>query len=147
MRTLFVPFEKQFDTESSLWCLTGQDSGGQDFGVAVGANPEAAAQKLREWVLDSLSAAADDGDDRLGDLMAETAVTGRTAISFSPLELIPIRIRLARAKRHLTQAQLADRLGITQQAYGKLEKPGANLQIRTIQQVEQAVEADLLEYV
>jgi transcriptional regulator with XRE-family HTH domain len=64
---------------------------------------------------------------------------------FTPLELIPIRLRLLRARHGLSQAQVADRLAMTQQAYAKLERPGANLQLKTIQQVESALNEELLQ--
>jgi hypothetical protein len=34
---------------------------------------------------------------------------------------------------------------MTQQAYAKLERPGANLQLKTIQQVESALNEELLQ--
>jgi transcriptional regulator with XRE-family HTH domain len=62
-----------------------------------------------------------------------------------PVDLVPIRMRMIRAQKHLSQADVAKTLGLTQQAYAKLERPGANLQLRTIQQVEGALDAELLE--
>jgi transcriptional regulator with XRE-family HTH domain len=104
---------------------------------------EVAEQRLREWVLDSLLAAAADGEDRLGDLVA---IPPRGShITFMSVDLVPIRMRLIRARQHLSQADVAKKLGLTQQAYAKLERPGANLQLRTIQLVESALDAELLQ--
>src|SRR5207253_1771911 len=79
------------------WCLTGRDSAGEDFGVAAATDPDEAAVRLRDWVLDSLLAAAGDGEDRLGDLLAECP-TDRDCLAFGPSDLLPVRIRLLRAK-------------------------------------------------
>jgi transcriptional regulator with XRE-family HTH domain len=66
-------------------------------------------------------------------------------ITFMPVDLVPIRMRLVRARKHLSQADVAKKLGLTRQAYTKLERPGANLQLRTIQLVEGALDAELLQ--
>jgi transcriptional regulator with XRE-family HTH domain len=47
-------------------------------------------------------------------------------------------IRSARADAHLTQAQLARRLGTSQPAIVKLERPGANPTVRTLDRVLRA---------
>ena len=86
---------------------------------------------------------AADGKDHLGDLVA---IPPRGPhVTFMPVDLVPIRMRMIRAQKHLSQADVAKTLGLTQQAYAKLERPGANLQLRTIQQVEDALEAELLQ--
>jgi transcriptional regulator with XRE-family HTH domain len=66
------------------------------------------------------------------------------AIAFTVADLLPVVLRLARVRHGLTQEQLAQLLGVTQQAYAKLERIGANPQVRTLQQVERAVGEDLL---
>jgi DNA-binding XRE family transcriptional regulator len=142
MRTLYLPYQREFDQETSTWTVTGRDSEGQDYGVAAGESIELAEERLKDWVLDSLLASAGDGEDRLGDLVADDP---GGAIAFTAVDLVPIRVRLLRTRHGLSQAQMAERLGVSQQAFAKLERPGANLQLRTIQQVESAVEEDLLE--
>lgn len=47
-------------------------------------------------------------------------------------------IRAARAEANLTQAQLARRLGTSQPAIVKLERPGANPTVRTLDRVLRA---------
>jgi len=143
MKALYLPYRKRFLQDESSWGLLGKDSHGADFGVGVGLVIELAEQKLREWVLDSLLAAADDGEDRLDDLVA-MAPRG-SHLTFMPVDLVPIRLRLIRAHKHLTQAEVATKMGLTQQGYAKLERPGANLQLRTIQQVERALDEELLQ--
>jgi DNA-binding XRE family transcriptional regulator len=63
-----------------------------------------------------------------------------------PTDLLPVRIRLLRARHGWRQSEVADRLGISQQAYAKLERPGANPELNTLVRVERAPEAPLLEY-
>jgi transcriptional regulator with XRE-family HTH domain len=143
MKALHLPYRKRVIQDDSSWGLIGKDSGGADFGVGVGPAVEVAEQRLHEWVFDSLLAAAGDGEDRLGDLVA---IPPRGShITFTSVDLVPIRMRLIRAQKHLSQADVAKKLGLTQQAYAKLERPGANLQLRTIQLVEGALGAELLQ--
>lgn len=145
MRTHYLPFEKTFDEETSKWGVVGKDARGEDFGVGVGETLEVAAQRLRSWVLDSLLASAADGVDALGDLH-DLEPAGEDAISFTPVDLLPMRLRLLRARQHLSQAQVAERLGMSQQAYAKYERPGANPELKTLVQLERALQAQLLEF-
>jgi len=145
MRSMFLPFERVFDDETSRWCLTGRDRFGEEFGVGVAPDPDEAAGRLRDWVLDSLLAAAGDQEDRLGDLLPECPAEGDCLV-FGPSDLLPVRIRLLRARHGWRQSEVADRLGISQQAYAKLERPGANPELQTLVRVERALEAPLLEY-
>lgn len=110
----------------------------------MGAEIEDAEARLRGWVLDSLLASAADGADRIADLSPYRAQMG-PAVAFTPADLLPVRVRLARVRRGLSQARLAQVLGKSQQAYAKLERPGANPQVRTIEQIESVVDEDLLE--
>lgn len=144
MKSMYIPYEKAFDDESSTWTLTGKDSQGRDYGVAAGRSVDQAEARLKDWILDSLAASADDADDRTSDLAA-SAPHG-AAIVLMPLDLLPIHIRLSRARHHLTQAEVAERLGISQQAYSKYERPGAKLGVNTVHQVERAIDEELLEF-
>lgn len=145
MKSMYIPYEKVFDDETSTWTVTGKASDGSDFGVAAGRSLEQAEDRLRRWVLDSLAAAADDSEDLLGDL-SQAPPDGVPVVALMPIDLLPIHIRLSRARHHLTQTDVAERLGISQQAYSKYERPGANLGVKTLTQVERAIEEDLLEY-
>jgi transcriptional regulator with XRE-family HTH domain len=48
---------------------------------------------------------------------------------------IPGLLRAARRATNLTQAELADRLGISQAAVAKLERPGANPTVDTLDRI------------
>lgn len=145
MKTLYLPYEKSFDDESGRWGLVGRAAAGDEFGVGVGETVEEAEGRLRSWILESLVAAAADGQDITGDLSDEEAA-GAAYLTFSPLELVPIRLRLVRTRHGLSQAEVASRLGMSQQAYAKLERPGANPELKTLVQVERALEAELLAF-
>jgi DNA-binding XRE family transcriptional regulator len=145
MKSMFLPYVMVFDEETSSWCLTGHDPLGADFGIGAATDPDEAAVRLRDWVLDSLLAAAGDGEDRLGDLWMECPSSGECLV-FGPTDLLPVRIRLLRARHGWRQSEVADRLGISQQAYAKLERPGSNPELNTLVRVERALEAPLLEY-
>jgi len=145
MRSMYLPFERVFDEETSSWCFTGRDRSGEEFGVGAAVDPDEAAVRLREWVLDSLLAAAGDGENRTGDLL-DDCPGDRNCLAFGPSDLLPVRIRLLRAMHGWRQSDVADRLGISQQAYAKLERPGANPELDTLVRVERALQAPLLEY-
>ena len=142
MRALYLPFESEFDPKTRTYCLSGKDREGQLFGVGAGPTVEECEEALRAYVLEVLDSHAADGEDHLGDLHVR-APEGSHLV-FDPTELLPIRLKLARARARLRQADMAARLGITQQAYAKLERPGANPTLRTILQAEEALGEELL---
>lgn len=144
MQTLYLPYTSQFDDETRTYCLTGRDRLGADFGVGAGPTIEACEATLRDHVLEVLEGHAGEGEDRLGDLHRDRPEG--TYLAFTPADLFPIRLRLARARAKLRQSDMAERLGISQQAYAKLERPGANPTLRTLLQAEQALGAPLLNW-
>jgi DNA-binding XRE family transcriptional regulator len=146
MHMLYLPYELQYDDETRTYCISGQDNHGETFGVGGGPTPETCEQTLRDAVLDVLESHAADGEDRFGDLHRTPPSEGPFLV-FTPADVVPIRLRLARARARLRQSDMAERLGITQQAYAKLERPGANPTLRTLLQAEQALGTPLLAWV
>jgi len=142
MQSLYLGYTKRFDPESSTWCFSGIDIAGDGFGVGSGRTMAECEGRLRDWILEVLESHADDGEDHFGDLHTEPPKGDH--VVFDPVELMPIRLKLARARAGLRQSDMAARLGITQQAYAKLERPGANPTLRTIYQTELVLGADLL---
>lgn len=145
MKALYLPYDISFDAESKTYCLTGRDRHGKIFGVGSGPSVELAQQRLRDYILESLCAAADDSQDYTVDLLRRS--TDENCLLFSVLELLPIRIRLQRALSKLRQVDVAERMGISQQAYAKLEKPGSNPTLKVLSLLEQAFKGELLEMV
>lgn len=60
-----------------------------------------------------------------------------------PEVVAPILLKWAREDLHLTQGELANRLGITYQAVQKLERSGANPTIKTLAKVAKALGREL----
>lgn len=54
-----------------------------------------------------------------------------------------LQIRWSREARGLTQAEAAKRMGVSQQAFAKLEQPGSNPQLVTLVKVSEAIGASL----
>ncbi len=142
MRHLYLPLTFEHDAPTQTWCAQGVDVRGQLFGVGAGAHVDAAKDALRAYVLESLLAGAGDGDDFTVDLHATPPATDH--LVFSPLDLLPIALRIARTRQQLRQSDLAARLGLSQQAYQKLERPGANPTLATLVRLEQALGQALL---
>lgn len=63
----------------------------------------------------------------------------RFPIQAEPEVVVPIMMRWTREDEGLTQAQVAERLGITQQAYQKLERTGGNPSVKTLAKVARAL--------
>lgn len=143
MYTLYLPYETSFDEDNRTYCCTGLDRRGKVFGAGSGETLALAAGRLRECVLESLLADASDGNDFTFDLLR--LPRGGDFVQFSPQDLLPIRIRLARALRRLKQAEVAERMGITQQAYARLERAGANPTVGMIARLESALQQEILQ--
>lgn len=69
-------------------------------------------------------------------------------VAIDPILGVRLALRWAREDAGLTQAALAKKMGVSQQAYAKLESPDANLTMETLQRAAKAlgmrVELDLV---
>lgn len=80
--------------------------------------------------------------------LAIPAPKNRKSRNFHPIEVdlriaFPIMLRKARSKRKLSQQQVAERLGVSQQAYAKLETPmKSNPALSTIQKLSEALDLE-----
>lgn len=142
MQSLFLPFETSFDDASQSYCCVGVDRFGKPFGAGSGATVEEAVARLREALFDSLLADAADGNDSSFSLFRSQQ--GDACLPLSVCDLLPVRIRLARAARRLNQGEVAARMGISQQAYSRLERPGSNPTIGMLARLEDALQQELL---
>ena len=142
MKPLFLSFQVALDPETKTWCAIGKDRQRKIFGVGSGPTRQTAETALREAVVDSLAADAADGVDGTPALFKRPPK--QTHLVFTALDLLPLGLRRARAELNLRQSDLADRLGITQQAYAKLERPGANPTLQTLIQWEEALDRELV---
>ena len=142
MKPLFLAYTIEHDRETRTWAATGKDRHGRIFGVGSGGTREAAVHALKEAVWDSLASDAADGVDWTGTLR-QRAPKGEH-MAFEGSDLLPIRLRLLRAQQSLKQSDLAGRLSVSQQAYAKLERPGANPTLQTIAELEDALGRELV---
>ncbi len=76
-----------------------------------------------------------------GRAPTKPAVTSRGAepIDVEPQLAVAIALRWARQEAGLTQAELASRVGVSQQQMAKLERPGANPSVVTLRKVADAL--------
>lgn len=61
------------------------------------------------------------------------------AVGISPTLGVRLALRWAREEAGLSQAQLARRMGVSQQAYAKLESPDSNLTMATLERAAEAL--------
>jgi len=143
MKTLYAPYNLKYDKETQMPVLAALASDGEVIAVVSEPTLEAAEAELVSLVLTVLDAQAQDGVYPLSDLMGAPPKKGRF-VAFLPSQLVPVHLKVARAQADLRQADMAERLGITQQAYAKLERPGANPTLHTISQLERVLGRELL---
>jgi predicted RNase H-like HicB family nuclease/DNA-binding XRE family transcriptional regulator len=72
-----------------------------------------------------------------------TKSRGAHAVTVDPQLAVAVALRWARIDAGLTQAQLAAKVGVSQQQVAKLERPGANPSIATLRKIASALGARL----
>jgi DNA-binding XRE family transcriptional regulator/predicted RNase H-like HicB family nuclease len=111
--------------------------GCQTFADSGDALVEAAKEALEGW----LEAHLIDGDAPPQPKTYRRAPTGRKLahVRIDAGLAVALQIRWARAKEGLSQAELAKRANVSQQQIAKLERPGENPTIGTIQKIAHAL--------
>lgn len=142
MKAIYIPYEQGRDPETGFQVLSALDKDGQVRAVVSEASREAAEMELLALMIHLLEAEAAEGRDRFRDF--PDAPPAGPHLVLGPIQILPLRIKLARAQARLRQADMASLLGITQQTYAKLERPGANPTLQTLAQLETALGRDLL---
>jgi DNA-binding XRE family transcriptional regulator len=143
MKTLFAPYRLENDKETGMPVLSALAQDGAVLAVVSEPTLEAAEGELVELVMAVLDSQAQDGKDPFPDLLEEPPKQGGY-VAFLPSQLVTVHLKLARSQAKLRQADMANRLGITQQAYAKLERPGANITLRTLIQLERVLGRELV---
>lgn len=72
-----------------------------------------------------------------------TTDKSRIAVRVDPMLAVRLQLRWARQKVGLSQADLAERIGVSRQQISMLESPDANLTLTTLYKVAQALDMDL----
>jgi predicted RNase H-like HicB family nuclease/DNA-binding XRE family transcriptional regulator len=142
-----VKYTAYISQEGKFWLAEFPDCPGcQTFTQSGNALPAAAKEALEGW----LEAHLEHGKIPPKPGVHARAPRGHklSTVHVDPGLAMSIQIRQARAAARLTQAQLAQRADVSQQQIAKLERPGANPTIDTIEKIARAlgmrVEADLI---
>jgi DNA-binding XRE family transcriptional regulator/predicted RNase H-like HicB family nuclease len=72
-----------------------------------------------------------------------SSARSRLSVRINPILAIRLQIRAARLKQGWSQSELAKRVGVTRQQISLLESPDANLTMRTLVKVADALNMDL----
>ena len=141
MSSHFVIFEqKPGDTGVVVIAKTPE---GERFAVAHGATIEEALAELRGFVGSSMATLAEGGENPLV-VLGHGPEASHPAANMSTRELFPIMLRFLRRSLGLTQAEVAERMLVSQPAYAKWELFGANPQMETLDLLERALGAPVL---
>jgi DNA-binding XRE family transcriptional regulator len=143
MKALYAPYILEYDEETRMPVLSALAQDGSVLAVASEPGVEAAEAELVSLVMTVLDEMAQDGRDPFPDLLDAPPADGGY-VTFLPSELVTIHLKLARARAKLRQVDMAERMGITQQAYAKLERRGANLTLNTLIQLERVLGCELV---
>lgn len=142
MKFIFIPYSTESDPETGFQVLSALDQQGNALAIVSEPTLERAEKELAGLMVALLEAEASKGRDRFPEFPDQA--TSSPSLRLSPTQIVPIRLRLARSKANLRQADMASRLGISQQTYAKLERPGANPTLQTLSLVEGVLGKDLL---
>ena len=101
--------------------------------LTYGASLDEALKNVREALTGVLGAMLDQGE-KIPQVKARAAKSIYW-IEPAPSVAIPILIRRAREEAGLTQAELAEKLGVTYQAVQKWERSGTNPTVATLERI------------
>lgn len=122
---------KVHEDADGYWLAEFPDCAGcQTFGETKAEAIAMAADALDGWLEVSLEH---------GDVPPKPKYTRGVGIRVAPGLSAAIALRWARARFGVTQAQLAKQAGVSQQQVAKLEQPGANPTVETLQKVAEAL--------
>ena len=128
--------------EGRHWLAEFPDAPGcQTFADSETALMARAAEALEGW----LEAHLVDGQAPPAPKRSRRAEKGQQIriVRVSPALAVAVQLRWARARAKLTQAEVAKLAGVSQQQVAKLERPGENPTIATLEKVTRALGATL----
>jgi len=127
-----VRYHLKVERDGRYWTATFLDAPGcATFATTRTKALAAAAEALEGW----LEAHLVDGRAPPRPMASE----GTVGVDVNPQLAVSVALRWARQEAGLTQAELARRIGVSQQQVAKLERPGANPSIATLRKVADAL--------
>ena len=142
MKSTYISYLAELDPEAKFHVLSALDNQGRVLAVVSEARQDVAEAELIKVLLHLFGAEASNGHNRLMEF-PDSPPPG-PFVALSPTQVLAIRLKFARAHANLRQADMASLLGITQQTYAKMERPGSNPTLQTLAQIERALGRDLL---
>lgn len=124
--------------------LTVRTRGGRIIATAGGPTRADAEKRLRQFINEVLVGRVEDGLNPLS--LLRHGEPGPGAVNFDELDLYPIVLRSFRRDSGITQAAMAERMGVTQAAYSKLEQVGANPTLGTIRRLQRALGKPMIRF-
>lgn len=99
----------------------------------------------KHWAREALTAILESMLDHNTPIPRPVQAEGEDILWIEPDPSIaaPVLLRWAREEAHLSQGELANRVGVTYQAIQKLERSGANPSIKTLAKVARALGREL----
>ena len=142
MKCTYISYLAEVDPEAKFHVLSALDNQSRVIAVVSEARLDVAEAELIKVLLHLFGAEASQGHNRLVEF-PDTPPQG-PFVALAPTQVIAIRLKLARGQANLRQADMAGLLGITQQTYAKLERPGSNPTLQTLAQIERSLGRELL---
>ncbi len=125
MSTYFLAYETVADRETGYPVLSARSTvTGKVFAVAGGETFEEAKAQLKQMVMGSIGSMVTCKENPLSILSADEF--SEHMVAFNSQELFPLFLMFQRYLLGLTQAEVAERMGISQPAYAKYEDHDAN---------------------
>jgi DNA-binding XRE family transcriptional regulator len=141
MRTYFFQFEESRD--GHLFVAEARDKMGEFLGVVSEDSHENALKEIRNLAFEDLIHLVDEGHHPATLLYRNPPKVGGVPLSLR--EVFPLFLRHARRKHGFTQSFVAEQMGVCQQVYARLERPGkSNPTLSVIERLSTVVKEDLL---
>jgi predicted RNase H-like HicB family nuclease/DNA-binding XRE family transcriptional regulator len=126
-----MEYRARLTKEGSNWLVEFPDCPGcQTFGASKGEALRMGQDAVEGWLESHLSS---------GQIPPHPKAKRGTPIAIGPTLAVVLQLRWARADQGLTQAAVAKRAGVTQQAIAKLEHPDGNPTLSTLEKVAVAL--------
>ncbi|WP_005035807.1 helix-turn-helix domain-containing protein [Holophaga foetida] len=141
MHKYFVELKESRD--EGLFVAQAHDVQGRFLGVVSEETREEALDALKGLVLEMLLEFAAQGENPLQSVFRDAPKHG---LELYLADLFPATLRYRRFQKGLTQSEVAAQMGQAQQVYARLERPGVNPTLATVQRLGAILGTDILAY-